>query len=111
MFKTAATIFLISTCLVMQYAMQFAYLQCKFENSISTQPTCDCEKKYGTDTGNESKELPIQKNHFHLSIDVFLMPAENIMHGRFVDHFNKYMNKNISFQSTYTGSIFRPPQS
>lgn len=103
-------ILFISTCLLMQYAMQFAYLQCKVENSISTQPACDCEKKYGNDAGNNGAEIPLQKNHSHLSIDAFVLPDENIMNDMPFGQALVFTNNDISFHSIFKGSIFRPPQ-
>lgn len=111
MFKKAVTILFFSTCLLMQYAIQFAYLQCKAENTISSQPACDCEKKYGNNTGNNGDEIPLQKNHNHLSIDVFVLPAENNMNDFPESLASTYSNIDMSFHSISVGSIFRPPQS
>jgi len=110
MFKKAAAILFISTCLLMQYAIQFAYLQCKIENVSSSQPACDCEKKYGNDAGNTGEEIPLQKNHSHLTIDAFVLPAENIMNDMHNGQEVVFTNNDISFHSIFKGSIFRPPQ-
>ena len=110
MFKKAAAILFISTCLLMQYAMQFAYLQCKVENSISTLPACDCEKKYGNDAGNNGAEIPLQKNHNHLTIDAFVLPAEHIMNDMPAGISPDFADRDFTFRSICNGSIFRPPQ-
>ncbi len=111
MFKKVTTILLILTCLLIQYAKQFAYLECKIENISSQEPVCDCEKKYNTEPNSDGQQLPEQRSHVHLSIDEFELPADNYHHATDINFSTKFLNRNISFLSAYNGNIFHPPQS
>ena len=110
MFKTAACILLISVCLVMQYARQFAYLECKIENISSKAPVCDCEKKYDPTAGNPNSNIPPQKGHVHVSFDEYDMPAQNLVSNNFYEVLKKHYIRNNGSLSSYNGNIFHPPQ-
>lgn len=110
MFKTTVSILFISVCLVMQYARQFAYLECKIENISSKAPVCDCEKKYDPTAGNPNTGIPPQKGHVHISFDEYDMPVQAATVGFYPGILNTYFNRNTGSLSSYYGNIFRPPK-
>ena len=111
MLKTSVSILLILLCVFMQYARQLAYLECKIENNRSKEPVCDCEKKYANEPNTENGQLPQQKNHVHLSLDEFDEPTISADQLIFFHQTNHFFSRNISFDASYSGSIFHPPQS
>ena len=113
MFKTIASILLISLFMLTQYGRQLAYLQCKVENfSVKTSATtCDCEKDYGNDVGKDDNQLPPQKTHVHISLDEYYVLNETNFHLITKDQSIRFPKEPVSFLSSFNGNIFHPPQS
>lgn len=110
MLRNGTSILLIGICLFMQYAKQFAYLECKIENISSKTPVCDCEKKYDNELNKDGQQLPQQKSHVHLLLDEYDVPGKNFMNAITNYQSNKYLNRNISSLSSFDGTVFHPPQ-
>jgi len=109
MFKQTAAILLISLFILTQYGRQAAYLQCKIENlsSKSNTPACDCEKS--NDLAKED-QLPAPKTHFHASLDEYYVLNETSFLILTNVQALKFLNKPVSFISSFNGNIFHPPQ-
>ena len=112
MFKTTASILLISLFMLTQYGRQLAYLQCKVENfSVKTSATtCDCEKDYGNDVGKDDNQLPPQETHVHISLDEYYVLNETIYSSIIKYLPEKFSKQPVSFLSSFNGNVFHPPQ-
>jgi len=113
MFRTAASILLISLFMLAQYGRQVAYLQCKIENfSVKTNTaTCDCEKNTDTDLTKTDNKLPPQKTHIHISLDEYYVLNESDYTFAINEKIIKFSKQPVSFLSSFNGNIFHPPQS
>jgi hypothetical protein len=94
---------------MMQYAKQFAYLECKIAN-ISSKTICDCEKKNDQETDKSGTAIPSQKNHTNTSLDEYVISAESFNNNLSVDLTTAFSQQKISFLSSYCCNIFHPPQ-
>jgi hypothetical protein len=113
MFRTTASILLISLFMLAQYGRQVAYLQCKIENfSVKTNTaTCDCEKNTGTDLTKTDNKLPPQKTHTHISLDEYYELNESAYTSTINNLLIKFPGLQVSYLSSFNGNIFHPPQS
>lgn len=112
MFKTTASILILSLFILTQYGRQLAYLQCKVENFSVKKDTasCDCEKDYSNDLSKTDNKLPPQKTHIHISLDEYYLMNETDHFSFMTDPPEKFSTRSISFLTSFNGNIFHPPR-
>lgn len=109
--KNCATILLLISFLVFQYARQLSYWECRLFNSFRAgNETCDCEALVKTITGpSNAEQLPAAHNHVH--IDESFYPARIDGTISFYTQLPaRPMTKNYFIPARLPRSIDRPPQ-
>lgn len=108
--KKAAYI-LLAAFIVMQFAKQVSYAECRVTNYFSgSGKQCDCEKILAEKTGLEkSTQLPVSHQHLHID-DMYsftnLVTEKEWEITVLANHSNTDVNK---WTNAITGSIDRPP--
>lgn len=76
--RSITTILLLTSFLVLQYARQLSYWECRLSNSFKTESQkCDCEKLV-KQAARQDEAFPVPAVHNHFHLDESYYPSRNI---------------------------------